>query len=159
MRNRFDVLANEADVFRFATQGGHFLPPGRRKPDSEWLRPTSDDKEEAKERGRVPGLSCWQSDGTGPATARALVGRSVEDVAFEANVGAIRRVAALVASAQNEPAIQVEVLHDPAERYRPEPGWEQHAVIEGLDRPPMAKKSAYTTLRSALVGCFEPLDG
>jgi hypothetical protein len=163
MADRFEPLDDDATYMRVATTGSRFLPQGHVLPDPQWLRPTSADEREAAERGRVPGLSGWELGLTTPEQAAELSDQPGGRV-FGVKAGALRRTAL-------EKDIPIDVLHDPADVLAPRPGWDGHAIMEGLARPERAEdrppalaeltkrqvKGRYLALLQALVGGFESL--
>lgn len=148
MPERWSSLGDEAQVFRLAEPGGGHLPPGRVLPLPEWLAPNSADIAETAP-GRVAGVSAWDSARTTTGQARAMTTRP-DALAFGAVVGALRGAGAAL-------GVAIDVVADPAEQFAPQPGWDGHALIEGLQRPVGASRQTFTALRQALVGSFVPL--
>ena len=151
MTEPFSPVPDDHDVLRFVVQGGRFFPPGHTHPDPDWLIPTSKDKEEAARRGRVPGLSVWDTHRCRLSQARKLAERP-HDHAYVAHVAALRGVAASLLP----PSHPLDVVTDPLTARRGEPGWDGHALIEGLARPAGAPKQVWTELRERLTAHFRP---
>ncbi len=148
MASGFARVPDEEWVYRLADPGGAFLPEGVVLPLPAWLRPTRADVQEAEARGRRPGLSVWRRDYTKVVEARKLANKP-RGLAFTVQAGGCRRVG-------SRAGIDVDVVADPLHAARPAPGWDGHALVEGLARPPGAARSTYRNLRAALAERFRP---
>lgn len=148
----FSPLPESATIFRLAEPGTAFLPEGRVLPLPDWLRPTKADEEEGARRGRLPGLSVWDHALSTTAQGRRLSGRGASALAFSAAVADLVERAHTFAGG----AVPLDLVRDPLLDHRPEPGWEGHALVEGLARLPGQPKSRYKELRSAMVDAFYP---
>jgi hypothetical protein len=149
MAELFAPLLDDQEIFRLAEPDGTFLPKGTVLPLPDWLIPTSADKEEATQRGRIPGLSVWDRKGCAVKDARALSNRS-NNRPFFARVGDLRAVGTQVLPAP----YNVDVVTDPLLDHKPKPGWDAHALIEGLARPDGESRQTWRKLRERAVGCF-----
>jgi hypothetical protein len=127
MPERYWPLADEAVVVRLANAQSSFLPATAVLPLPQWLEPTHQDIEEAQKSGRPPGITVWDASLTNVEQARLLSGKP-EGRAFAAQVTSCKKVAA-------DHARQIAIVADPVDEKKPSPGWEGHALIEGLRRP------------------------
>ena len=76
-------------------------------------------------------------------------GANESEAAFEVGVSTLTSTAA--------PSL-LAVVHDPAAQYRPQPGWDGHALIEGLARSAGEPKAKYRALRQRLVSLWRRRD-
>ncbi len=150
MDEPFAPLPAAALFYRLAERGTTFLPKGAVLPDPLWFRPTSEDVEEAAERGRVPGLSVWDRALTEVAEARVLA-RKPRGSGFGMTVA---RAKALGAEAE----MSLGVVRDALYQESPKPGWDGHALLEGLHRPAGAPKQRYRDLRASLAEVCVPVE-
>lgn len=150
MDERFASLPGSAKVVRFVKPGGGHLPKGRVLPLPEWLAPNQRDKAEAERRRRRAGLSVWDHDRATVHEARTLA-EMAGALAFAVTTQACR-------DAGNAQSLPVDVVRDPLDGDRPKPGWDAHALIEGLSAPKGVDGAPYKRLRSALVDQFVPAD-
>lgn len=135
---RFAPINEATDVIRLVNPNGNFFPPGSVFPLPEWLNPTRADEAEGMARQRVAGLSVWDHSRTTVAQAKAFLNRP-DDIAFSIAVTAIRQ-------AGNDNDVDLAVVADPRDDLAPQQGWDGHALIEGLKRPPGQPKARYKTL-------------
>jgi hypothetical protein len=147
MPDRFADVPDQHRILRLAIPEGSFLPRGATRPLAAWLAPTDQDRAEGLRNGRPAGLSAWDDAWTTVAQARALSGRSTAE--------AFRVLARDVRAVGRRHAVDVAVVHDPADDLAPERGWEGHALIEGLERPLGGDRHAFNDLREALLERFE----
>lgn len=140
-------MSDDDVVFRLAEAGGGHLPKGRVLPVPAWLAPNAADVDETAE-GRVPGVSAWDRELTTPDHARSMTKRP-DALAYQARVGDLRTTG-------STHGVAVDVVSDPADRFKPQSGWDGHALIEGLKRPSDEQKAKYAELRTELVEHFTP---
>lgn len=146
MDDRFEPLSASDTVLRLARRGSGYLPAGRVYPLPNWLAPTREDRDEAESRGRRPGLSVWDHARTTPDQARDMTDRP-DEPAWCARVGPLL-------DKGRDHGVLIDVVRDPAEHLRPQPGWDGHSLIEGIARPPGAPKARYKALRASLIPLF-----
>lgn len=128
MPERYSRLADAAVVVRLVSPQSSFLPATAVLPLPQWLEPSPQDVEEAGKSGRPPGITVWDASRTSAEQARALSGKP-DGRAFAAQVKQCMKVAV-------DHARPIAVVADPVDEKMPSAGWEGHALIEGLRRPP-----------------------
>lgn len=141
MPGREEVLSGS--VFRLAPVKGSF-PANSRKPRPDHFRPSTKEKEVARQRGEPTLLSAFDVSRTTVAEAQDLRTSSGPTVAFRLNVPDVRRLP------RPDGRGYLRVLRDPLPELAGRPGADGHCGIEGLARPSGAQKAAYKALRSRL---------
>lgn len=91
----------------------------------------------------------WNQSIASVEQVKELVGRPIS-FAFGLKAGAIREVAK-----KHQRAL--EVVADPAEGFKPKPGWDAHCVLEGLVRPNGLPKTRQKDLQSDLAANCTPV--
>jgi hypothetical protein len=147
---QFSPLPEEGRVFRLAVRGSGFLPADAVLPLPAWLEPTKRDVEEATQRGRRPGLSVWDEAFTRTDEARVVSGRP-DGIAFDLAVQDCRE------TGQRHDR-EIDVVADPLDDRAPEAGWEGHALIEGIKRPPGVDRQRHKDMLLDLISCCRMLD-
>ena len=127
-----------------------FLPQDAVRPSADWLRPTSADVREGKERGRTPGVSLWDRELASVEQACNLSGKRGGE-AFGMTVARSIEIG-------RQHDRELAVVYDPLDEHEPTPGWQGHALLEGLHWPGKAQKRARKALREALVAEVVPVD-
>ncbi len=148
MPERFDRVPDDDVVFRLVEENSSFLPAGARLPLPVWFTPSSEDVSEGERRQRAPGWSVWNRSIASVAQVKTLVERP-DSLAFGLKAGAIREVAKT-----HERAL--DVLADPADDFKPTPGWDAHCVVEGLVRPAGVPKTRQKDLQADLAARCSP---
>lgn len=153
LRKQFEPLPESAFVFRLAETNSMFIPEGARLPNAELFTPSSKDKEEAKKRGRPPGVSVWDRDLTTVEQARTIRYWPNEPPdgirAFSLNVGFVRGVG-------KQFDRQIDVVADP-ESQEKGPGASGHSLIEGLKRPPDQSRKLFKDIWATLAGACKDI--
>lgn len=119
------------------------------RPCHTWLRPSSNDVREGKARGRAPGVSVWDRGLADVAEACALSSKTTGE-AFGMTVDRCVELG-------RSQACVLAIVHDPLDDRQPEPGWDGHALLEGMDWPGSTKRSR-RALREALVAEVVPIE-
>lgn len=126
MNDRFKPLGDTATWFRLAEQGSVHLPKDAVQPRAEWLRPTDADVQEGQRRGRSPGVSVWDRGLTTVSQACLLAAKS-GGLAFGMTVARC-----LAIGREQQPERRLDIVSDPLDEQKSTPGWEGHALLEGL---------------------------
>jgi hypothetical protein len=142
MPERYSPLADGAFIFRLADPGSQFLPMDAELPLPRWFEPSSGDVAEGEKRGRPPGLSVWDKQYATVEDARQLLGRP-QSAAFGMSVAGCK----LISQTHKR---EIAVVSDPLDEQAPKLGWEAHALIEGLKRPPGTTRQAHLDLLTEL---------
>ena len=150
MLERFAPLPGDSVVFRFVDKNSYFLPADAEQPLPGWFEPSKGDVEEGQRRGRPPGLSVWDRQRARVEEVRNLVNRP-QSLAFGL------KVEECVAIGQRH-GRQLAVVADSLDERNPAPGWDAHALIEGLKRPPGTGKREHQEMLSDLVRACQQVD-
>ncbi|MCU1282453.1 MAG: hypothetical protein JWM53_5999 [bacterium] len=124
-----DVELDQAAVtLRLVPDEPRFIPEGQPFPNSKAIEPTSEDKEDAKERSTPIRVSVWDQARTSIAQACAC---RRTDKSQRAYLLPVSGVAKIRDTFKND---RLRVVEDPLEELRSKPGGDGHCGIEGLDR-------------------------
>lgn len=140
-------LDPESEVLRVVRVKTMFIPEGAMLPTLEAFRPSREDEEEAKERGKPVRVSVWNKQLTTIEEAKGF--RNTEDPlrVFGSLAGAIKEVGL------NFNEIRIRVVADPLEPHLGS-GAIGHCGIEGLDRLPGSAKVRHKELLDEIAKVF-----
>jgi hypothetical protein len=117
-----------AVTLRLVPDEPRFIPEGARFPNSLAIEPTSEDKEDARERKTPVRVSVWDLGRTTVAQACACRHTDKSQRGYSLPVVGVVKIRE---SFKNE---RLRVIEDPLEHLRDKAGGDGHCGIEGLDR-------------------------